>query len=40
MRTLDMIVDGKLRPLYIFLRHIDIKCRSYLTENKKNTKLG
>jgi hypothetical protein len=39
MRSLDMIVDGKLRPLYIFLQHIDVTCRSYL-KNKKNTTLG
>jgi hypothetical protein len=39
MRSLDMIVNGELRSLYIFLRHIDVTYRSYLTK-QENAKLG
>jgi hypothetical protein len=40
MRSLDMIVDGKLRLLYIFSRHIDVTCQSYLTKTRKILKWG
>lgn len=40
MRSLDMIVDGKLRLLYIFSRHIDVTCRSYLTKIRKILNWG
>jgi hypothetical protein len=30
MRSLDMIVDGELQPLYILSHHINVTCRSYL----------
>jgi hypothetical protein len=39
MRSLDMIVDGELRPLYIFSRHID-NMSVLSNKNKKNTKFG
>jgi hypothetical protein len=35
MRSLDMIMDGELRLLYIFSRHIDVTCRFYLTKTQK-----
>jgi hypothetical protein len=40
MRSLDMIVDGKLRPLYIFFAAHWRNMPVISNKNKKNTKVG